>query len=129
MRVLVCGGRKYTNSERLFGVLDGLSAAMPITAIAHGAAKGADTLAGRWAASRGMPVFEFPADWSDISHPDACIVARPDSSKYDAKAGTRRNEEMLKTFKPYLVIAFSGGNGTAHMVQLARSAGITVRQF
>jgi hypothetical protein len=33
---------------------------------------------------------------------------------------------MLDVGKPDLVIAFPGGNGTAHMVGIAKAAGITV---
>ncbi len=33
---------------------------------------------------------------------------------------------MLRDGRPELVVAFPGGKGTAHMVKLARAAGVTV---
>jgi UDP-N-acetylmuramoylalanine-D-glutamate ligase len=35
---------------------------------------------------------------------------------------------MLRDGRPELVVAFPGGKGTAHMVKLARAAGVPVRQ-
>jgi hypothetical protein len=71
---------------------------------------GADSLAAAWAMSRGIPTLAFPADW-----------------KKDGKAaGFIRNATMLRDGRPELVVAFPGGKGTAHMVNLARAAGVPV---
>jgi hypothetical protein len=42
------------------------------------------------------------------------------------KAGPIRKQQMLDEGKPDLVVAFPGGRGTAHMVRIARAAGIEV---
>jgi hypothetical protein len=42
------------------------------------------------------------------------------------KAGPIRNEQMLSEGQPHLVVAFPGGRGTAHMVGIARAAGVEV---
>ena len=90
--------------------LDAIHREKTITRLIHGAARGADSLAAAWARSRGIPALAFPADW-----------------KQDGKAaGFIRNARMLRDGRPELVVAFPGGNGTAHMVKLARSAGVTV---
>ena len=106
MRVLVCGGRDFADEAHLFAVLDALHAANPISWIIHGAARGADSLAGRWAFRRDLSRKAYPADWA--THGKA--------------AGMIRNRLMLTDGKPDLVVAFMGGKGTADMVRLARDA-------
>lgn len=107
LRVLVCGGRDYTDADTLYAALDALP--QPLIII-HGAARGADTLAGLWAESRSQPQMPFPARWSE----------------YGRAAGIYRNIEMLESGEPDLVIAAPGGRGTAHMVKIARAAGVQV---
>lgn len=108
--VLVTGGRDYTDARRVAEVMDALSTRADLTLI-HGAARGADSLADQWATIRGIPVQRFPADWA----------------RFGRSAGIRRNEAMLRGGQPDLVVAFPGGRGTAHMVRIAREAGIKVR--
>lgn len=107
--VLVCGGRDYQDRARVFAELDAIDRDRPITRLVHGAARGADTLAGAWADERMVPVYAHPADWSK-----------------GRGAGHARNAEMLKAQRPDLVVAFPGGRGTAGMVRLARAAGVRV---
>jgi predicted polyphosphate/ATP-dependent NAD kinase len=106
--VLVCGGRDFRDTAKLRRVLDGLDPRP--TLLIHGRAVGADTLAGRWAESRGIPVQEYPADWDNQGK----------------AAGAIRNRKMLKRGQPNLVIAFAGGAGTADMVKQAIRAGVRV---
>lgn len=108
--VLVCGGRQYSDKERLFAVLDAAHAAQAITEIIHGAAVGADSMAGEWAQARGVPVRAFPADWDT----------------HGRKAGPLRNQQMLVEGRPDEVIAFPGGRGTANMTGQARELGVRV---
>lgn len=110
MRLLVCGGRDYNDRERLFAALDAAHAHKPVTLVIHGAAKGADTLAGEWADARGIPVQAYPADWK----------------KLGLVAGPVRNERMLREGKPDGAVAFPGGNGTADMVRRAEAARVSV---
>jgi hypothetical protein len=58
---------------------------------------------------------EVPADWHDLSHPDAIIEVGRDGRQYDKRAGMRRNAKMHMDHAPSLVIAFPGGVGTAGM--------------
>lgn len=107
MRVLVCGGRDYSDAERVHEVLNELRPSVVI----HGAARGADTLAGLWAAESRVETKAYPADWD--AHGKA--------------AGPIRNSLMLLDGKPDLVVAFPGARGTDDMISKARRARVPVR--
>ncbi len=109
-RVLVCGSRDWTDYELLARTLGEFPG---IDTLAHGAARGADRLAGQWARKRGVMVCEYPADWERMGR----------------GAGHARNALMLKEFRPDLVLAFKDNfdremrrGGTEHMVKIARDA-------
>lgn len=87
MRVLVCGSRLWTDRLAVKAQLSALGTG-PHTII-HGAAAGADKIAGDVAREYGWTVEEFPAQWS----------------RYGKAAGMIRNREMLDT-KPDVVLAF-----------------------
>jgi hypothetical protein len=108
LTVLVCGGRDYTDRERVYRLLSFNRA--KIAMIVQGAATGADTLACEWAIANKVPCLRVPAEWD----------------RFGKKAGFIRNEKMLSLAKPDLVVAFPGGAGTAMMVRLAKNAGIRV---
>ena len=98
MRVLVCGGRDYTNYDRICEVLDAVLAASPDgrVTIINGACRGADQLSTRWAKERGEEFVECPANW------DA----------YGKSAGPIRNQDMIDRWKPDMGVVFPGGDGT-----------------
>jgi len=123
LRVLVCGGRHYGNVNAIYNALDEIKP----TVVISGCASGADSIAIMWAEHHGVAVEKYPAQWHDISHPDALVTMRRDGSKYDARAGTRRNQRMIEEGNPDVVLAFPGGTGTADMTQRAQRAGIKVR--
>jgi hypothetical protein len=124
MRVLVCGGRKFSDRDLVFATLDRVHRSQPITAIIHGGAKGADALAAEWAKARHIVPYAYPPSWTDISHPDAIIKHASSGRAYDARAGFRRNQIMLDRGRPDLVIAFPGGSGTRDMITRAKVAGV-----
>lgn len=109
MRVLVCGGREFTDRALVFRVLSRLNPAE----ICHGAARGADTLAAEWADTYDVPAAPYP-------------VYKKDWDQYGKSAGHRRNQQMLDDFQPDGVVAFSGGRGTADMVSKATWARVPV---
>ncbi len=130
MRVLICGGREFgftvTPTKKypiyrikpeqirtLFQQLDQSHLCEPITAVGEGCAAGADFLGGIWAASRGIALEEFPANWD----------------KYGGSAGPKRNQHQLDIFKPDLLIAFAGGTGTADMISRAYAAKVRVTEI
>jgi len=114
MRVLVCGGRDYDDAVRVALVLDWLHELFGIDTIIEGGARGADSLASKWAyeheemANRG-----FLADWD----------------RFGKAAGYIRNKQMLVEGQPHVVIAFPGGKGTANMIKQAKEAGVPVGEI
>jgi hypothetical protein len=109
MRVLVCGGRYYSDHVFVWRVLGKLHAATPFECLIEGGAGGADTLARRWAQEAGVALLTFPADWG-----------------LGKKAGPLRNQIMIDEGKPDLVVAFPGNTGTADMVRRAKQAHVQV---
>jgi hypothetical protein len=108
MRVLVCGGRDYSDRMAVWHTLDAFAPA--ITEVISGMARGADTFAAEWARRFLFPLHEFPANW-----------------KRDGRAaGSIRNQRMLTEGRPDAVIAFPGGRGTADMVRRSEKAGLPV---
>ena len=110
MRVLVCGGRRFSDRALLEATLDRLHRARPFAVVIEGDARGADRMAGAWAEARGIDHLVFRADWDHLG----------------TKAGPTRNRQMLEKGKPDLVVAFPGRHGTAHMTRIAKAAGVEV---
>lgn len=113
MKILVCGSRDYLDYDFVEEVLS--SYGSELTGIVHGAARGADTLAGDYGRSANIPVEEYPADWGT----------------HGRAAGHIRNTKMLAEGKPDLVIAFQMNNskGTQNMINQAKKAGIAVEVY
>lgn len=110
MKVLVCGGRDYTNADNVSKTLNWI---VPlIKCVVHGGARGADSLAGEWAKANGVEERIYLPDWTT----------------HGRKAGILRNIKMLDSEIEGLdlVIAFPGGSGTAHMVSYAKKCGVAV---
>jgi len=107
MRVLVCGGRDFSNRRGLFEVLDKQHRFKEITEIVEGDARGADRMAGEWAKENGVKLTAVPAKW-DI---------------HGKKAGFLRNVEMAD-LNPDLCLAFEGGVGTEMMLRICSERGI-----
>jgi len=110
MKLLVTGGRDFDDCEMLFRTLDAINSESVIRHLIHGAARGADYLAGQWAKENAIEEIACPADWK----------------QHGRAAGPIRNKFMLEQHQPDLVVAFPGGRGTANMVGLAERAGTKV---
>jgi hypothetical protein len=112
-RIVVTGGRDFTNAATVDRWLRAMAALGPIALIAHGDAPGADSLAATWAKRHGIVTVPFPvtpADWK----------------AYGKRAGPRRNGIMLDTMTPDVVLAFPGGRGTADCIRQAEARDIPV---
>jgi len=111
LRVIVCGGRDYTDYRTVSRVLNAIDRKYGIEAVIHGTAHGADKLAQRWGFEHHKLVIGCPARWE----------------KHGKKAGPLRNQHMLDTWKPDACVAFPGGKGTADMIRRARAAGLKMK--
>lgn len=111
MKVLICGGRKYTEYQYFWDTMDKLHKEHKFTLVIDGACRtGADRLAGAWALKQQINSHRYPAKWI----------------KLGMDAGPVRNTEMLDKESPDLVVAFPGGPGTNNMVVKAVERGIKV---
>lgn len=112
MNVLICGDRYYKDWQKIQNYLQTLNPKEDV--IIHGAAKGADSLAGNLATSMKMKVLVFPAKWEEFSR----------------AAGTIRNQQMIDEGHPDLVVYFhenlDGSKGTKDMVNRAIRINIPV---
>ena len=105
---LVVGSRTFNDYDLMCEKLDYLLMNYSQVAIVSGGAKGADTLAEKYAKEHNYPLRVYKADWN----------------AYGKRAGFLRNEEMHKCISIYEnkgVVAFWDGNssGTAHNFELA----------
>jgi hypothetical protein len=119
LRLLICGGRNQDEEEvanwlekyALSIIKHKLnSSKIKISCIIHGDAKGADRGGKLWAKRNKFVIREFPANWD----------------QYGKAAGLIRNTQMLQEGKPNLIMAFSGGRGTANMIRQAKNANLPV---
>ena len=104
INVVVAGGREYENYPELSQKLDQTISQLNIPErmsvnIVSGGARGADTLAEKYAQERGLGFQVFPANWNEKG----------------LSAGTLRNTQMAK--EGDVLVAFPGGTGTENMIQ------------
>jgi hypothetical protein len=111
MKVLVCGGRDFSDRKFVFDTLDKLFSDRSCVVISGGA-RGVDDFANQWAKLRWHISAVVPAVWSP-------------RGVFDKGAGPKRNAAML-ALGPDVVVGFPGGSGTADMLQRSRAAGVSV---
>lgn len=111
MRVIICGGRNFSEPAQVHRELDRIHAERSISVLMEGGATGVDRFAFEWHCGK-LPMLceRWEADWG----------------KHGRAAGPIRNQRMLDEGKPDLVVAFPGGRGTADMVRRAKAAGVEV---
>lgn len=116
IKVIVCGGRGFTDLNLLIERLDFYLSNFfnrietDKVEIVSGTARGADTLAIYWASLYGITVKCFRADWET----------------HGKRAGYLRNTEMAE-YATHCIAFWDGqSRGTKHMIDLARKKGLTV---
>lgn len=136
MKLLICGGRDYGRKwnyeeqrwridrgtvRRAFRLLQRICQTVQSSriTIVHGKAAGADSIAegfvrycrrNKLFISQELTEIAYPADWKT----------------HGKKAGPIRNQQMLTTEQPDVIIVFPGGKGTEHMKTIGRLAGIPI---
>ena len=107
MKCAIIGGRDFNDYEK---VVEVLSKYNDITEIISGGAKGADSLAEKYAQEKNIPLTIFPANWK----------------KYGKSAGVIRNRDIVKNSD--ILFSFWDGKskGTANSIALARKSNKSV---
>ena len=118
MRVIIAGGRDFTNVNVMAETLNNLQDVDHVIEIEKltlicGMARGADLTAYKLFREVGLPVEAYPADWD----------------QYGKQAGFIRNTQMAGVAD--MLIAFWDGQsrGTAHMIDTARKHKLNVLVF
>lgn len=115
-RVLITGSRDWGDEDVIKRALElaTFGKSRRRTVIIHGAAKGADRLAGAIAEGMGLHVEAYPADWDT----------------HGRAAGPIRNQQMVDLGAD-ICLAFPLGEsrGTRHCMQAAEKAGIEVINY
>lgn len=129
LRILICGGRKFTDYELVEKVvlakMTSYENTLPVTFISGECDHGADQ-ANQYMWDRyHCDIERFPANWNDLTE-QPCVIKQGRFSKYNALAGHNRNQRMIDEGKPNLVFAFWDGKstGTADMITRAHRAKI-----
>ena len=111
-RIGFAGGKDATSVDAIWKVLDNAKTRHPDMVLVHGGAKGAETIASKWADNRGV----------------AQIVCTPDWKNHGKAAPFRRNDEMLKLGLIGLV-AVPGNGITDNLVDKAKERRIAVKSI
>jgi methionine aminopeptidase len=114
MKIIIAGGRNFTNYKKLCQICDQLLQDQTNIEIVSGAYyKGADKLGEQYAKERGYKITQFPANWK----------------RYGKAAGAKRNQQMANYAD--VLIAFWDGKsrGTKHMIDLAKSNHLKVNIY
>jgi hypothetical protein len=120
LRILITGSREWTGRTAIRRALEAVLEQcagdcfehISEVTVVHGAARGADRIAGEVATELGCTVEVHPANWD----------------RYGKAAGPIRNLEMIRQGAD-VCLAFPLGpsRGTRHAMAAARAAGITVQ--
>ncbi len=106
----VTGGRDYINKKKVWDKLDKFWLKYRFNFLLHGGASGVDS---------------FADSWCDTKPGVQSLCARAHWSRDNKAAGPIRNG-MMGRLMPLRLVAFPGGNGTAHMRQVAERLGIKI---
>ena len=109
--VAVTGGKQVEDPDEVWSVLDRTRDKHPDMIILHGGAPGVETLAARWAETRGVDQ----------------VVCRPDWTAHGKAAPFKRNDALLNLM-PKGVLAWPGNGITANLVDKAAALGIPVHR-
>jgi len=108
-KIAVIGGPEYQDVDALFNRLDLIRKRYPDMVLLHGGAKGAELIADRWAANRGVTRIPFKPDWN----------------RHKGAAPFKRNDQLLAEM-PQGVMLFDGGGVIGNLFDGCRRRGISV---
>lgn len=114
MKIIIAGGRNFTDYQTLRKFCNRILQDQKNIEIVSGAYyKGADKLGEQYAAEKGFPITQFPANWK----------------KYGRAAGPKRNEQMADYADALIAFWDGKSKGTNHMIELAKSRSLTINIY
>lgn len=118
MRVIIAGGRDFTNYTYAKEILDKLFRRLnkEKLIIISGGARGADAIGERYAREHNIALEIYEADWN----------RQPDGS-YDKSAGYKRNTQMADVSQALVAFWDGRSRGTNHMIKIAEAKNLNVR--
>lgn len=134
MKLIVAGGRDFTNFELGFRIIDKVTANTPkedIT-IVCGDAQGADTCGKEWYKlhkHKGVKISYHIPDWDDIEVEGAVVKYNRFGKPYNAVAGHWRNSDMQEEATHLLAFWDGKSRGTRDMITKIKKSGKPYRVF
>lgn len=121
MELAVVGSRSFDD----YGLLEHLLDVLQPTKIISGGAKGADSLAEKYAKAYNIPTKIYEAEWQDFSEP--CKRKTGKYGEYNALAGFKRNQQIVDAAE--YIIAFWDGEspGTKDTIQRAHQSNTPIK--
>lgn len=113
MRIIIAGGRDFSDEEFLFNECDKLINKENNIEIVSGGANGADKIGEKFAKIRNLPVKRFIPNWN----------------KFGKSAGFRRNVDMAEYADSLIAFWDGKSKGTKHMIETAKSKSLQVFVF
>jgi hypothetical protein len=110
-KVIVAGGRDFTDYHRMKKTLDHLFSNKSEVIIISGMARGADNLGCKYGNEHHHHVIEIHAEWNSDGK----------------RAGFLRNEKMLALADAVVCFWDGKSSGTKHMIDISKAKGIPVR--
>ena len=128
MKVIVAGSRHITDYQLVSQVITNTinKYDIKVTEIVSGCALGIDSLGEQWALENGIPVDPCPAEWDDLTVPNALIKTNKWGKEYNARAGYQRNELMAERGDVLIAIWDGKSRGTKDMISCATKHGLLV---
>ncbi len=112
MKLIIAGGRNFTDYQTLCKVCDNLLQDQTNIEIVSGAYyKGADKLGEQYAKERGYKITYFPAHWK----------------RYGKAAGPKRNQAMANYADALIAFWDGKSKGTKNMIDLAKNRDLKVK--
>ncbi len=111
MRVIIAGGRLFTDYDRLLGVCKRIMSKRDT--VVCGMAPGADMLGMKFAEDNMLDVRTYPAAWQ----------------RYGKRAGILRNVDMAQNADALIAFWDGESRGTKHMIDTALDRGLDVHVY
>lgn len=127
-KVIIAGGRDFSDYEYLKRSCDNILKNKTDIIIISGCADGADKLGEKYAEERGYDVLKFPAPWDDVEGKSRYEIGFTKAGKkYWKKAGPFRNAQMANAADALIAYWDKRSPGTKDMIDKASEKRLLIR--